>query len=80
MEYTNYTENRNYIFETNHEVVGGFAKWPSCHPDPLHTFMGLSALSLINFEGLKSIHPALVITQESYEHLMNLHKKWSISN
>lgn len=79
LEYTNYTENRNYIFETNNETIGGFAKWPSCHPDPLHTFLGLSALSLINFDDLKSIHPALVITQDSYNHLMNLHKKWSNS-
>jgi geranylgeranyl transferase type-1 subunit beta len=66
----------NYIFETNHELVGGFAKWPSCSPDPLHTFMGLCALSLISYQHLKPIHPALVITQEAYDHLKELHKSW----
>lgn len=77
MEYTNYTENINYIFETNHQTVGGFAKWPAISPDPLHTFMGLSALSLIGYDGIKSIHPALAISLDSFNHLLSLHKKWS---
>ena len=76
LEYTNYTENMNYLFETNHEVVGGFSKWPSCSPDPLHTFMALCALSLIDHNGLKKIHPALVITQDAYNHLLKLHKNF----
>lgn len=56
--------------------MGGFAKWPSCTPDPLHTFMGLCALSLVEYNSLKKIHPALVITMDAYEHLIEIHKKW----
>ena len=77
LQYSNYEENVNYIFECNDPLVGGFSKWPSCTPDPLHTFMGLCALSLVNYSSLKQIHPALIITQETYEHLKNLHRKWS---
>ncbi len=99
LKFTNYTENINYLFETNDDRIGGlgliafdiylmlfdlnsilfdsFAKWPSCIPDPLHTFMGICALSLIDYGSLKPIHPALVISMDAFEHMKTLHDKWS---
>lgn len=77
LQYTSYKENINYVFETYHEFIGGFAKWPNCNPDPLHTFMGLCGLSLVNYPNLQPIHSALVITNSAFEHLQGLHSKWS---
>ena len=49
LQYSSYKENVNYIFETYNDLTGGFAKWPNCSPDPLHTYMGLCGLSLVNY-------------------------------
>lgn len=80
LQYSSYKENINYIFETYNQITGGFAKWPDCHPDPLHTFMGLCGLSLVDYPGLQPIHPSLVITQRAYNHLKNLHLSWAKKN
>ncbi|GMF55343.1 unnamed protein product [[Candida] boidinii] len=72
--------------------MGGFNKStdPDDTPDPLHSFLGLAALSLIsndesNMRGknpflsglnlnLKKIDPKVVISKESYNFAINL--KW----
>lgn len=77
LQFTNYEDNVNYIFETFDDITGGFSKWPGFSPDPLHTFMGICALSLVNFSNFKKIHPALVISQEAYENLKKIHQKWN---
>jgi geranylgeranyl transferase type-1 subunit beta len=77
LEYSNYNENINYIFETYNEITGGFAKWPDCSADPLHTFMGICGLSLVGYPTLETIHPALVISEKAFKHLQSLHAKWS---
>ncbi len=66
----------NYVFETYHDIIGGFAKWPNCTPDPLHTFMALCGLSLVNYPNLQQIQSALVISDKAYAHLKLLHLKW----
>lgn len=76
LQFTNYEGNVNYIFETFDDITGGFSKWPGFSPDPLHTYMGICALSLVKFSNLKKIHPALVISEEAYENLKNIHEKW----
>ena len=76
LQYTSLNENVNYIFETYNEITGGFSKWPACSSDPLHTFMALCGLSLLDYVQLKPIHPALVISQRAHSHLKNLHRTW----
>jgi geranylgeranyl transferase type-1 subunit beta len=76
LQYSNYKENVNYMFDTFNSITGGFSKWPDCTPDPLHTFMALCGLSLVEYPQLESIHPALIITQRAFNHLKNIHKKW----
>ena len=66
----------NYIFETYNEITGGFAKWPDCSADPLHTFMGLCGLSLVNYPTFEPIHPALAITTRAFNNLKSIHEKW----
>jgi len=76
LHFSNYKENVNYVFETYHDIIGGFAKWPNCHPDPLHTFMGICGLSLVNYPNLEPIQSALVISNKAFDHLKSLHAKW----
>lgn len=77
LKYSSYKENINYVFETYHDIIGGFAKWPNCNPDPLHTFMGLCGLSLVNYPNLQPIHSSLVISSKAFDHLKSLHCKWN---
>lgn len=80
LQYTSFKENVNYVFETYHDIIGGFAKWPNCNPDPLHTFMGICGLSLVNYPNLQPIHSALAISENAYKNLKNLHSKWTKEN
>lgn len=35
-----FKSNREYILSTQDNLLGGFAKAPDIHPDPLHTYLG----------------------------------------
>ncbi|XP_065836516.1 geranylgeranyl transferase type-1 subunit beta-like isoform X2 [Oscarella lobularis] len=56
---------RGFTLSTQSTVIGGLSKWPDCHPDPLHTYLGLCGLSLMNESGLQPIHPALNISRRA---------------
>lgn len=80
------------INHTQNKIMGGFNKStdPDDTPDPLHSFLGLAALSLISNDesnnggknpflsglnlNLKKIDPKVVISKESYDFGINL--KW----
>ncbi|CAH2087485.1 unnamed protein product [Euphydryas editha] len=74
---SNYSNNRNYVYETQDYVVGGFSKWPDTCTDPMHTYLGLAGLSLIGENGLLEIVPTLNITKRAHDHLKTLHEKWA---
>ncbi|XP_039291534.1 geranylgeranyl transferase type-1 subunit beta isoform X2 [Nilaparvata lugens] len=71
-----FVENRSFVMSTQHDVAGGFSKFVNTVPDPLHTYLGLSGLSLMGEKGLLQIHPALNITERAYSHLQRLHDSW----
>nr|XP_055025087.1 geranylgeranyl transferase type-1 subunit beta isoform X2 [Misgurnus anguillicaudatus] len=75
-QYTNFEKNRNYILSTQDRLVGGFAKWPDSHPDPLHTYFGICGLSLMGEEDLRKVHPALNISNRAFDTLRRLHGVW----
>jgi geranylgeranyl transferase type-1 subunit beta len=77
LKFTNYSDNINYVFETYNPITGGFAKWPDCNADPLHTYMAICGLSLVDYPWYLKIHPALVISMKAYEHLKKLHSTWN---
>ena len=79
LQHTNYSENVNYIFDTYNPVTGGFAKWPDCSADPLHSFLAICGLSLVNYPTYQSIHPSLIITERAHDNLKRLHSSW-VSN
>lgn len=75
-QYTNFEKNRNYILSTQDRLVGGFAKWPDSHPDPLHTYFGICGLSLMGEAGLQPVHAALNISLRASDSLRRLHECW----
>jgi geranylgeranyl transferase type-1 subunit beta len=56
--------------------LAGLAKWPDTQPDSLHTYLGLSGLSLRPGADLLPVEPALNISQRASRHLATLHKTW----
>uniref|UniRef100_A0A3B3TDI4 Geranylgeranyl transferase type-1 subunit beta n=1 Tax=Paramormyrops kingsleyae TaxID=1676925 RepID=A0A3B3TDI4_9TELE len=78
-QYSNFEKNRNYILSTQDRLVGGFAKWPDSHPDPLHAYFGICGLSLLGESSLRRMHPALNVSERALQHLQQLHRTWSES-
>lgn len=71
-----FKQNEMFVLLTQHNVAGGFAKWIDYNPDPLHTYLGLAALSLMGREGLNPVVPELNITHKTFEHLKKVHAQW----
>lgn len=74
--FVNEEENTRFILSTQDPITGGMAKWPDTIPDPLHTYMGISGLSLMNMEGTIPVYPALNISLRATRHLYSLHQQW----
>ncbi|KAI5820804.1 terpenoid cyclases/protein prenyltransferase alpha-alpha toroid [Pyronema omphalodes] len=66
--------NRRFLLEKTRHIIGGFMKLPEDggKPDILHSFLGLAALALMREEGLNSLDPALCISMQAKERLMEL--------
>ncbi|XP_076231718.1 geranylgeranyl transferase type-1 subunit beta [Calliopsis andreniformis] len=69
-------ENRAFLLSTQDTVIGGFAKYGNCQPDPLHTYLGLCGLSLLGENDLCAMHAALNISDRAYKHLLKIHEVW----
>jgi len=66
----------SFVLSTQDPVTGGMAKWPQVRADPLHSYMGLSGLSLIGGFGLEDVEPTLNITKRSFDRMKEIHEKW----
>jgi len=66
----------DFVLSTQEVLVGGFSKWPGLNPDPLHTYTGISGLSLLGDFGLKPVDPALNITNTAVNNMNSIHKIW----
>lgn len=78
-KYVDETQNRRYVLMTQDRVIGGFSKWVDNSSDPMHTYLGLSGLSLMQGDGLQEVQPALNVTIKTHQHLLRLHAKWNTS-
>lgn len=58
------------VRNTQNIYMGGFNKTTDEDefPDPFHSFLGLSALSILKYPGIQSLNCQLVIPQSSYVH------------
>jgi len=75
-EYTDKQFNRGYILSTQDNLTGGFGKWTTTTPDPLHSYMGIAALSLLGESDIKPLFVPLNISQEAVSHLYRLQASW----
>ncbi|XP_049791198.1 geranylgeranyl transferase type-1 subunit beta [Schistocerca nitens] len=71
-----YKPNRFYILSTQDRIVGGFSKWIDTTSDPMHTYLGLCGLSLMDEELLLPVEPRLNITQRAFATLKKIHEEW----
>lgn len=69
-------KNNNQFVLMTQDKYGGFSKWVNTVPDPLHTYLGLAGLSLMNVEGLSELCYELNVTTRTMEHLKNVQAKW----
>ncbi|XP_066977343.1 geranylgeranyl transferase type-1 subunit beta [Macrobrachium rosenbergii] len=64
---------RQFVLSTQDPITGGLAKYPNTHPDGLHTYLGISGLSLLKKDDLRLVDPALNISERAVKHLNLLH-------
>lgn len=67
---------RYLLQKTQHPALGGFGKTPGALPDLYHSYMGLAALGLTGFEGLKAVDGTMCISEEASARLPSLWKAW----
>lgn len=76
LQYSDTKESIQYVLSTQGEITGGLAKWVDTQPDPLHTYLGLSGLSLAGEVELLSVDPALNFTKRAKEFLSTIQHGW----
>ncbi|KAJ1922395.1 geranylgeranyl transferase type-1 subunit beta [Tieghemiomyces parasiticus] len=62
----NLERQRAFLLATQRHI-GGFGKAPSDYPDTLHSYMGLTAFSMMGEPGLKELIPELNISMDAYQ-------------
>ncbi|RUP50061.1 geranylgeranyl transferase type-1 subunit beta-like protein [Jimgerdemannia flammicorona] len=67
-QFVNSECNRGFLMTTQ-TMYGGFAKWPDCPPDLLHSYMGIASLSLMHEPGLREVDPKVNISKRAVEYL-----------
>lgn len=75
-QFVDTSANRKWLLSVQDNVVGGFGKWTTTNPDPLHSYMGLASLSMMGEPDLKSIFVPLNISSNAVEHLHKLQQSW----
>ncbi|KAG5356660.1 Geranylgeranyl transferase type-1 subunit beta [Yarrowia sp. E02] len=66
VEYVSGELARDYLLKnTQNPLLGGFGKTPGQIPDPLHSYLGLCALSIFGQPGLGKIVPELCISERA---------------
>nr|XP_023026321.1 geranylgeranyl transferase type-1 subunit beta [Leptinotarsa decemlineata] len=74
-EFIKNDNNHQFILMTQ-DKYGGFSKWINVVPDPMHTYLGLAGLSLMNFENLNEMCTELNITRRTFEYLRCIQKNF----
>nr|CAI5848524.1 unnamed protein product [Callosobruchus analis] len=66
----------DFIQQENNHQRGGFAKWINCVPDPMHSYLGLAGLSLMEFDGLNEMFSDLNVTKPTHDFLEDVQATW----
>ncbi|CAG9827660.1 unnamed protein product [Diabrotica balteata] len=67
-----HNSNNNQFVLMTQDRYGGFSKWVNVVPDPMHTYLGLAGLSLMDFCGLSEMYCELNITKRTFDHLTDI--------
>ena len=78
LELSGRQENIDWLLQNQNPIMGGFGKHDNEFTDPLHTYMGLAGLSLINYDNLNKLFPALTVSQRTVQHLRSLQNSWKL--
>ena len=73
-QYLDHKTNRDWLLSVQDYMTGGFSKWTSTSPDPLHSYMGLAGLALMHEEGVRELFAPLNISQRAADHLHDLQR------
>jgi len=68
--------NVEFLLGNQNPICGGIGKCDNEHVDPLHTFMGLAGLALVQYEGLNPINPMLTMSEKAVMHMGKVHLGW----
>jgi len=77
-DFIDWKETQKFVLTTESPLTGGLAKWADTHPDPLHTYLGLSGLALAEPSlclDLQPVDPALNITIRAKRHLESIREQ-----
>lgn len=67
-ECSNVDNERLFLLEKcQHDLMGGFVKSKGAPPDPLHSYLGLAACSLLGVPGLQKLNAPLCLTQSALD-------------
>ncbi|KAK5113888.1 hypothetical protein LTR85_010421 [Meristemomyces frigidus] len=72
---------RRYLLgKTQHDVLGGFGKYPGDLPDLYHSYLGLAALSLAGSDQLKVLDGGMCLSKDARERLPGLWDAWAFED
>lgn len=70
---------RRYLLgKTQHEVLGGFGKFPGDLPDLYHSYLGLAALSLAGSDQLKPLDGGMCLSVAARQRLPKIWEAWQV--
>ncbi|KAK5173629.1 geranylgeranyl transferase type-1 subunit beta [Saxophila tyrrhenica] len=75
----NHAAVQNYLLEkTQNPVLGGFGKFPGDAPDLYHSYLGLTALSLVGCEGVKEVDAGMCVSRNAKGRLKGVWERWGV--
>jgi geranylgeranyl transferase type-1 subunit beta len=76
ISYIDRESNVSFVLGNQNPLTGGIGKYDNDYSDPLHTFLGLAGLALVDYEGLNAINPQLTMSENAVKHLQVLQLRW----
>lgn len=72
---------RRYLLaKTQHDILGGFGKFPGDLPDLYHSHLGLAALSLAGCDQVKALDGGMCLSKEARGRLPALWEAWGVDH
>lgn len=68
---------RYLLGKTQHDVLGGFGKFPGDLPDLYHSYLGLAAVSLAGSDQVKALDGGMCLSKEARARLPGLWDAWA---